>query len=191
MEKQISTQPNAMYPVIVTGDDILYSGSALLPELIQYLEKCKWNHGMKAVWINNILYVLEASGKGIILTPFTEYTSDKSCGLLVLKLKKEKMINAVSESEYLNFMLPYVGHANYGYFDLLVAQAVRFLTKKKLWIGSKNDPLTHHFTCGEFCAFVNNHFNLDLFTNWNEIAPSDLFDASQGNNAVYDSYVLQ
>jgi hypothetical protein len=166
---------------IKTGDTLLTSGTKFLAEAIQTFEKCKWNHDAMFVWINGVLYVVEACMKGIILTRFSDYTSSNN-GLLIMKPK----FVMPSEGDILNFTLPYVGHTNYGFFNLIVAQAFRFLTKKKLWIGPKKDPMTHNFICGEFVGFVYNNFDQKLFDDWNKIAPSDIFESD-----FFDKFVFQ
>jgi hypothetical protein len=178
MKKQIDTFS------INTGDTLLVSSHGFLQEAIQTFENCKWNHAGMFLWLNNLLYVCEATEKGIVITLFSRFEDRAGIGLLVLKPKPTQI--EVDEHNYINFCLPYVGHTNYGFFNLLVAQAVRFMTKKKIWIGPKRDPKTHHFICGEFVAFVYNHFNPEVFNDWNELAPSDLFDAK-----CFDSYVYK
>ena len=157
---------------IKTGDTLLVSGTSFLATSIQSFENCKWNHAGMLVWLNNVLYVCEASEKGIVITLFRIYEEKAGIGLLIMRPKYY-----ITEDEYINFMLPYVGHTTYGFFNLIVAQAIRFFTKKKIWVGPKKDPMTHHFICGEFVAFVYNHFIPLEFKNWNELAPSDLFES--------------
>lgn len=165
---------------INTGDALLVSSHGFLQEAIQEIENCKFNHAGVFLWLNNLLYVCEATEKGIVITLFSKFEERQEIGLLVMKPRF-----GTNENDYINFCLLYVGHTNYGFFNLLVAQALRFATKKKLWIGPNKDPETHHFICGEFVAFVYNHFNPEVFCNWNELAPSDLFDANCFDKFIY------
>jgi hypothetical protein len=173
MQKQIDILPTPIFPEgIKTGDCLLVSGTSFLAHAIQTFEGIKWNHAAVFVWIDGDLYVVEAAMKGIMLTLFSEYTKDKTLGLLIMK-PQFPMPDEITLSK---FMLPYVSHTDYGFLNLLFYQAIRFLTKKKLWLGGKKDPMTHNFICGEWAAFVYNHYNPTLFDDWNRLAPSDLFE---------------
>lgn len=169
--------------VIRTGDTLLVSGKSLLAQTIQEFQKCKWNHAGMFVWLNGRLYIVEASMKGIVITLFKNYEDRAGIGLLIMRPSPLHL--RIDAEAYINFVLPYVGHTNYGFFDLLIAQAVRYATKKKIWIGSKKDPKKHHFICGEFVAFVYNHFNQYAFPDWNRLAPQDLFQSDLFDKLVY------
>lgn len=167
---------------IETGDTLLVSSHSLLSEAIQTFQKCKWNHAAMFVWINGELYVTEANMKGIVITPFENYEARKDVGLLIMR----PGFALPPERQLISFSLPYVGHSNYGFFNLLIAQAARYLTRKKLWIGPKRDPKTRHFICGQWVAFVYNHFDSKVFDDWNRLAPEDLFNSpNYGSMYVY------
>ncbi len=167
---------------IQTGDTLLVSGTSLLAETIQQFEDCSYNHAGMFLYLNGILYVCEASAKGIVITLFSEYEKREGVGLLIMRPK----FDMPSEGSIIDFCLPYVGHSQYGFFNLLVAQALRFATKKKIWIGPKKDPMTHRFICGEMVCFIYNHFNTSVFDNWNELSPEDIF-----NSGLFDKYVFK
>ena len=169
--------------LIKTGDVLLVSGVSFLAEAIKKFEDCPYNHAAMFVWIGGELYVWEAIEKGIETTLFSDYTNDKSIGLLVMKPK----FTMPSDNDLISFVQPYVGHSNYDLWDLFILQPIRFLTHG--WLGGKPNPLTRKFTCGMFVIFIVNHFFPKYFPLWHQGAPSDLFATSQGKDAIYDAFV--
>lgn len=159
---------------IKTGDCLLVSSNSWLAKQIQKFqsredkEGGKWNHAAMFWWAYDELMVIEADKYGISITPFKDYYfSDRE--LLICKPKFK-----VDGSEYGKFMLPYAGHTRYGFWNLLVAQAVKILTFGRVWIGPSKSQ-TKRFICGEWCAYVYNNFNKKAFPDWNKVAPVDIY----------------
>lgn len=153
---------------IKTGDTLLVGGHSFLAKAIQDFEKCKWNHAGMFYWCYDELMVAEAEKPGVVLTPFSEYIKGKS-HLLICKPDF-----AVDGIEYGKFILPKLGKTRYGFFNLLIAQPIKFLTNGRIWIGSDNQN-PKRFICGQFVEYIYNHFNPDLFPNWLRDAPSDIY----------------
>jgi hypothetical protein len=164
---------------IKTGDALLVGGHSFLAEAIQEFENCKFNHAGMFYWCYDELFVIEADKPGVVLTHFDEYIKGKS-HLLVCKPDF-----AVDGVEYGKFMLPLLGRKRYGFFNLLIAQPIKFLTNGRIWLGSNADD-PGRFICGQFVEYVYNHFNEDMFPNWKRDAPSDIF-----NNYHFKHYLFQ
>ena len=126
-------------------------------------------------WAYDELMVIEAVSRGIAITPFKHYYNNPDkYDLLLLSPKDIK----VDGSEYGKFMLPYCGHTRYDYWNLFVAQSVKILTLGKVWLGG-NKPSDKKFICGEWCAYVWEHFNPGLIEQVERIAPVDLYEMSE------------
>ena len=166
--------------LIKTGDCGLISSSSWLAKRIQYFQKCIWNHAFIFWWNYDELFVVEADRRGICLTPFSDYINSNK-KIMILKPKFR-----VDGSEYGSFMLKYCGKTRYGYGNLLLAQSIKFITAGRIWIGPSVNEKTKTFICGEFVAFVYNHFNKWLFEDWNRLAPSDIY-----NCIVFEHYLFE
>ena len=162
---------------IKTADVLLVSSKSKISKLIQKFEGNKWSHSAIFWWCYDELFVIEASDYGIAITPFTSYLNSTS-DLLLLKPKIE-----IKGSEYGKFMLPYVGHTPYNYFELMIAQPIYIITDKKIWLGNKDNK---KFICSEFVAFVYNHFNSHIFQEWDKTIPMDLY-----NSTIFNHYNIK
>ena len=160
---------------IETGDNLLVSSKSFVAKTIQKFEGIEYNHSAFFIWLNNILYVIEAEKHGISLTKFDDYVNSDRV-LLVLKPRDE--ISNDMKSDIIDFVLEYAGHTPYDYANLLFFQPIRFITKylfgKDIWIGRSKKKSTRKFICSEWTAFIYNKF-LGFFKNWNEIAPIGIF----------------
>ena len=170
---------------IETGDNLLVSSKGILPEAIQWFEDCEFNHSAFFLWLNGILYVIEADKHGIALTKFEDYIeSDK--GLMILKPKKN--IDDKMKSDIINFVLEYTGHTPYEFINLLFYQPVRYIWKKlfgkEIWIGRSKSKSGKKFICGEWVAFIYNYF-LGLFSDWNKAAPVDIYEDGHFDHYEY------
>ncbi len=56
---------------IKNGDILMYQGTGKVSSLIRFLTHSKYSHAGIAVWWNTRLMVMEAVGKGVILTPLS------------------------------------------------------------------------------------------------------------------------
>lgn len=161
---------------IETGDCLLVSSKGILPDAIQWFENCKWNHAAFFLWLNDILYVIESDIHGIALTKFDDYIKGDK-GLLICKPKTQ--LNEQTKSDMINFTLEYTGHTPYDFINLLFFQPIRYITKflfnKEIWIGRGKSKANRRFICGEWIAYIYNHFFINWFKNWNQISPADIF----------------
>jgi hypothetical protein len=169
---------------INTGDNLLVSSKSWLARQIQKFQKIeypeggKWNHSAMFWWCYNELFVIEADKYGIACTPFKEYINSNR-ELLVLKPKFK-----VNGSEYGKFMLPFCGHTKYGKLNLIFAQSIKILTLGSVWLGPSKKN-TDKFICGEFVSFTYNHFNPEIFPDWNRMAPADIYVSSQFEHYLF------
>ena len=160
---------------IQTGDGLLVSSHSFLARQIQKFQKIqdeqggKWNHAAVSWWAYDELMVIEADTRGIAITPFRDYlNSNRSLMRLIPQFY-------IDGSECGKFMLPYAGHTRYDKWNLIVAQAVKFLTFGKVWLGERKEN-DKKFICGEWAHFVWKQFRPDLFPEFSpKIAPVDLF----------------
>ena len=170
---------------IKTGDVLLVSTNSWLPKAIQFFQKKQdkiggiYNHAMVACWLFGELFVIEATEKGIVLTSFQKEYIKKSRYEKIIGLRPKFETN---EQKYGEFMLPYVSNAHYDFMNLVVYQAIKFITNGKVWLGEKKEN-DSDFICGEWAAFVTNRCNgenkIDLIPKETEIAPIDLFESDK------------
>jgi hypothetical protein len=164
---------------IKTGDNLLVSSSSFLAKAIQFFQRNRWNHSAMCWWAYDELFVIEADSNGIAITKMQDYlNSNKS--LMILKPKFN-----IDGSELGKFMLPKCGKIKYDKFNLLVDQPVRFVTGG-VWIGKKGNNATKRFICGEWVAYCYNYFNKEIFKNWYEIAPVDIY-----NDLNFEHFLLK
>ena len=163
---------------INTGDGLLVSGTTFLSKTIQSFEKLKWSHAGLFLWDNDVLFVAEMVAKGLVLTDFKEY----------LKSNKDLLIckpDFIVTNEQVNdFVLPKLGHTRYGFFNLFIAQPIKFLTNYRIWLGS-NDDTPNTFICGEFFECFFNNLNSDLFPNWKRDSPLDIFNNKHFTHSLF------
>ena len=178
---------------IQTGDIGLVHSHGFLPEAIQEFQGDEYNHALIFVWIGHKLWCFEAIKEGCAFTDFNEYLKKQDageCSLLVLKPINDEMAR-VKYDDFIDFVLP-LTHKPYGFFNLLVLQAIKFIGVKlgKLfgkewdwWLGGKNN--TRRFICGELVAYIYNHF-LKWFPNWYKLAPMFLHISDKFKHALVD-----
>ena len=163
---------------ILNGDILLYAGSGLLSKLIRWVTKSTYSHAGLAVWWNDRLMVLEAIGKGVVLTPMSKsvshykgqvdwYTSIKS-------IPKTKRLNMVQ------FAQQELGK-EYSKWRLLLFGYILILGKDK----DRRDELREEnsLICSHYVAQVYNYGGVDLakgvsdsFTSPRDIADSPELD---------------
>jgi hypothetical protein len=156
---------------IKTGDTLLVSSNSWLGKIIQKFEKNLYNHAGMFVWRGTILFVAEMVKEGLVLTNFNEYIKGKS-KLLILK-----PIFPVNEKKYEEHIEPQLGREKYGFFNLCVAQPIKYLTNHRIWLGDVDDDNPKRLICGEFVEKEYNFHNPAYFTNWKRDAPSDIYNS--------------
>lgn len=160
---------------IKTGDLGLVSSKTFLGESIQEFQEIqnkeagKFNHGFTFIWIENVLYVIEACEQGIQLTNFQEEYINKDLYKKIIGLRYKYDYD---NHKQIHALLPLCGDSDYGYFNLLVSQAIKILTRGKVWLGGKNvNP--KYLICFEACAYGFDQSVKGVFTQIERIAPVD------------------
>jgi hypothetical protein len=144
-------------------DILLVSNSSWLARQIKWFSGSKWTHAGLFVILNEVIFIIEAQSKGIVLTQFSEYeNSNKILALLQPKEKPKKDLTKILKT---------VGRKRYDYRNLLVLQPIKYLSKKifnkELFLSKPNNK---RFTCSEFVAYVYHEY----FMNYSKVAPRDL-----------------
>ena len=160
-------------------DVLLVGGHSFLSKAIKWFEKYSYSHAalfhriIEATTINGIiyqpgLYVSEMIAKGLVLTNFQDYI-DGSSDLLILKPKF-----TIDTTAIWNHILPQLGKEKYGFFNLLIAQPIKYLSNYRIWLGDVDDNNPPRLICGEHVEREFNCYNNLLFPNWKRDAPSDI-----------------
>lgn len=63
---------DATRPLIKDGDVLMYRGRSLESRLIRWATRSKYSHAGLAVWWNDRLMVMEAVGRGVVLSPLSK-----------------------------------------------------------------------------------------------------------------------
>jgi hypothetical protein len=167
---------------ISSCDTLLVGGHSFLSKAIKFFEKYPYSHGAlfhritEAETINGViyqpgLYISEMVAKGLVLTNFQDYI-DSGSDLMILKPKFP-----VDPVIVWNHILPQLGKEKYGFFNLLVAQPVKYLTNYRIWLGDVDDNNPPRLICGEHVEREFNNYNNLLFPNWKRDAPSDIYNS--------------
>ncbi len=172
------------------GDVLLYHGHEILSEIIDDFERASYSHA--SICFKNIdtVYVAEAISGG--LEPNTIDVSITGCQIMVLRPQFE-----VNDTLLSRFTIANLGKHRYGFFRLIVAQAIYQLSGKKWWILADN-PNEHpkRFICGEWVTYDYYHYFYDnfkdgsewlkYFTNWPEATPASVLALP-----CFDHYMLK
>lgn len=158
-------------------DILLVNSSSELGELIADMQGNRFHHAGLIVRAYGSWYVVEAIETGVGYTPIEEYMSRDDVELIVLRLKDGLL--DVDAGIINSFILPFT-RTGYDYGNLLILQPIRFIIKKVFGIdtkiGRRKVKAEKRFICSEWAAFVYNHFNNEIFEDWNELVPVDLYD---------------
>mgnify|MGYP005841109325 CR=1 FL=1 len=154
------------YQIIKDGDILLCSNNTFISKAIRFFQKNKYSHAGLFIYINDRLFVAEATKRGITLTNYYEYLNKKNNNIKIIKYKD---IDKLNYELYFDLIMNNLSKP-YDYISLLFYEPIRFIFKK--WIGKKNKG-DEKFMCGEFVAYI--YYKLfNLFDNWYEIAPVDI-----------------
>lgn len=164
--------------LIKTGDTLLVSGKSWLARTIQKFQKCVFNHAGMFFWLENELFVIEMDKEGLVMTDFSDYVKGKAALLIC------KPDFYIDKPAYRSYVFPMLGKTRYGFFNLFLAQSIKFITNKRIWLGSL-DENPKRLICGEFVEKVYHYFNPDLFPDWQRDAPSDIFDSSHFQHFLF------
>lgn len=166
--------------IFKTGDILLVDTEGFIPSKIDVFQGNDYNHAGFIIHLKEQCYVFEAVAEGMVFTPIEEYlkrTGKEDLNLLVLRLKNNYW-DHMFEGNILNFLLP-LTKKRYGYCNLLIFQAIKYITKKlgcEVWIGRSKEKSTKKFICGKLVAYIYNHYT-GMFKDWHTAAPVDLFDS--------------
>ncbi len=162
------------------GDILLVDTSSFLGKTIDKFQGNRFNHAGFILNVFETCYVVEAVDTGVGFTELSEYLTKYNNGeldLLILRDVKSRFFY-IDTQEIIKFILPKT-KLSYHYSNLFIFQPIKYIAKKlfgkELWIGPKKVVAEEQFICGEWVAFVYNHFT-GLFDNWNKVAPVDLYD---------------
>jgi len=175
---------------IQSCDCLLVQGKSVLSFLIQKFEKCNYSHGAlfhrftEPTTLNGItypigLYISEMVANGLVLTNFDEYVNSGD-NLIICRPKF-----TTDSKAYWDFVSPMINKEHYGFFNLLVAQPIKYLTNYRIWLGDVNNENPPNLICGEHVERTYNHFNPDYFVNWMQSAPSDIYMSDLLNKFVF------
>lgn len=145
---------------IKDGDILLYKGKGLLSKAIRLLTKSEYSHAGIAVWWNYRLMVLEAVGKGVVLTPMSKnlehykgsvhwFTSIKH----IPQTKRLKMVDFAQQE---------LGK-EYSKWSLIVLGYILIFGKDR----NKKDKFkrANSLICSHYVAQIYNHGGIDLTKN--------------------------
>jgi hypothetical protein len=138
-----------------TGDLLLvhrifkwHKPKSYLSAAIRWFTNFYWNHTAIIVMIDNVAYVLEAVGNGVILKPYETWKLDTS-------IISEYV--SIGEDIPTYEALYYLGH-KYDFISLtfyqVIYQITRKLFKKGLWIGRKGNKAKGKLYCSELFATI-------------------------------------
>ena len=160
---------------IKNGDVLMYMGNSLLSKLIRFVTKSNYSHAGIAVWWNDRLMVLEAVGKGVILTPMSKNVSHYNGW--VDWLTATKPISKPKRLRMVQFAQKELGK-EYSKWKLIIFGYILILGKDK----DKRDKLrqANKLFCSQYVAQIYNSAGIDLkegvsdrFTSPKDIAHSD------------------
>lgn len=160
---------------IKDGDILLYKGKSLLSKIIRLLTKSEYSHAGIAVWWNDRLMVLEAVGKGVILTPMSKNL--KHYKGTVHWFTSKKAIPYTKRLNMVQFAQQELGK-EYSKWKLIVFGYKLLFGKDR----DKKDKFrkTNSLVCSHYVAQIYNYGGLDLtegvsdaFTLPEDIAKSD------------------
>lgn len=161
------------------GDVLLYKGTSLLSKIICFFTKSEYSHAGIAVWWNNRLMVLEAVGKGVILTPMSKNL--KHYKGTVHWFTSKKNISYTKRLNMVRFAQQELGK-EYSKWRLVVLGYMLILRKSR----DERDKFREENTlvCSHYVAQIYNYGGEDL-----KEGVSDAFtlpdDISKSNKLVY------
>lgn len=139
-----SLKSEEVYIVFVAGQSFLANGIATF-------QQCKWNHTGTIIWYNNEWQVAEANGYSVAPTPLEDFFErDKQYIIGRIDARKKGIL---TYKQWVKEIAKDFGKKPYDWLNLFFHQPVYFLTKRKLWIGSKKDG-SNAYICGEHSAYA-------------------------------------
>jgi len=157
---------------IKTGDIIyfrtlfhIFKPMSWLGVLIRLFTKVKYNHVGLIVLIEKLPFVIEAVGRGVIITPYRQRTNDKK---IMIKRGSLSIKDSFSREA-----LGYCGHTKYDVLGLVWHQLLWNITG--VYTNAKNDSeAAERFYCYEFAAFMHR----DKYPDWKTVNVNEFINAS-------------
>jgi hypothetical protein len=169
---------------VKVGDIVLYSGTGLLPRLIQLFQKNKYNHAGLVVEAWGKLFILEAAAEGVVLNTIED--SFKGSKQIVMRptFITAPTIDVESSKEFSKFAIELTEGRKYDYAALLWHQLIFKLTGRRRWVGRKFTA-GEKLYCSELCAYVYNQL-YDLFPVWYKTSPAMLQEDTVNFSIIKD-----
>jgi len=170
-----------------TGDTLFVKSKGLLPMLIRKFQKCEYNHTGTVVLLDENIFISEADAPGIVFTNIDHYLKQKRYSKLLI-IRPRHSLNHKQKAIIIEQTAINAGRKGYDFFNLLVAQAIRYATNGRIWIGANNkESGERKFICGEWCCYLYSLIIPDFpLKEWYKCGPADLYDCSG-----FDHYQLK
>jgi hypothetical protein len=160
---------------IKTFDIMLSASQSWLSRSIRKVINDKASHAAVFFKLDDVLYVYESEKHGLTNTNFNHYLDDK------FTLWIARPIVSITEQQkkaLLHMAISNAGHKTYDYWNLLIHQPIKFISKKlfgkAFWWGKRKPNADKHFICSELVAFVMNKF-FGIEPNWHKISTEHFF----------------
>jgi hypothetical protein len=149
---------------IQVGDIVLYSGTKLLPRLIQLFQKRKWNHAGLVVEFEGKLMILEAVAEGAVLRlPEESFAGSQ---IMIMRPRFEiKDLDGFSK-----MAIELVLGKPYDYASLLWHQLIFKLSGRRKWVGRRHTAYMK-LNCSELVAYVYDMM-YGVFPIWHKTSPA-------------------
>lgn len=170
---------------LLSGDILLVKSSGFLPRAIRFFQGCEYNHAATVVYLEGKRFVSEADKPGVIFTHLSKYTHSRRYSKLLI-LRPHKEFTQAQTAAIIELTIDNAGRKGYDFFNLLIAQAIKYITRGRLWIGANKRTGSRRFICGEWCAYMCNYVNPEMFAEWWKVGPAELYNA-----AGFDKYQLK
>lgn len=160
------------------GDVLLYSGSSWISRAIEKFEHSPWSHASLVFDIYGEILTSEAEQQGLMANDVP--TSIKGCKMIVLRPKFN-----INPQETSQFIAVNLGKHRYGFFRLIIAQAIWQVFH--IWIlnDDTSEPLKR-VICGEWVAYAFfKIYQIEEFKLWYKATPASLFESD-----LFDHYDL-
>ena len=151
------------------GDILLVRSKGFVPAGIRLLTNCYYNHAAIIVQAMGELCVLEAIGRGFMITKTYEEYKQETCREYAIMRPRdgvEQRATVINER-----VISIIGKP-YDYKSLLYSQIIKQVSKRDKWKGAKDMKATKRIYCSEACAYV----YPEIFPKWWAVAPVDIYN---------------
>jgi len=142
---------------IKNGDILMYKGRELISKIIGLFTHSEYSHAGIAVWWNKRLMVLEAVGKGVLVTPLSRnichYKGNVELFTYDGEIPEDKRIDMViTAQEELG--------KSYARWEIIWF-AIKLLFKSKMDVPDTKSPITRFF-CSQYVSMIYESIGIDL-----------------------------